>query len=231
MRALCVPGMDLVRGSCITVEGDAHHHLANVTRVSIGEEVLLLDTRGTSALSIVTELSKRSSLLQVGEVHRHPAPAACDVLLVVPKREALDLMLKMAVELGVRRVLMLRGDYSPERLPDPGRVEALLRSAGEQSNNPWWPDVRRLEGWGDVPWDEYRFKWCLDVEGSRDLPRAHKSDGILTVVGPEGGFSPHERAMMDGVPGLARVSLPTPVLRAPTAMAAGWGWMMARAEA
>ncbi len=210
----------------LQLKDDVFHHLATVVRVRVGDEILLLDGQGARARARVLEVGRRTVDLEVSAPEGVERAPAWDVLLVVPKREALESMLKMAVELGIRRVWLLRGDYSPEKIPEAPRLHALLRSALEQSNNPWMPEVRTLEEWREVPWSEYARVLIFDQRGAaHDEVRLGSSDGILTVIGPEGGFSESERASW---PTVTLVALATPILRAPTALAAAWGWQLSK---
>lgn len=223
MRALL---HDSLAAGPLQLKDEAFHHLATVVRVRAGDEILLLDGQGARARARVLEVGKRTVDLAVSAPERAETSPAWDALLVVPKREALESMLKMAVELGVRKVWLLRGDYSPEKIPEAPRLQALLRSALEQSNNPWMPVVHTLEGWHEVPWSEYARVLVFDQRGAaNDDLRLTSSDGILTVIGPEGGFSERDQVSW---PTVTLVALATPILRAPTAMAAAWGWQLSK---
>jgi RsmE family RNA methyltransferase len=48
----------------------------------------------------------------------------------------------------------------------------------------------------------------------------------LLIIGPEGGFSPQELELLHSKEALRVVNLPTPILRSPTAVAAGAGIMI-----
>jgi len=145
----------------------------------------------------------------------------------MPKREALELCLKEATELGFRKIYLVRSDYSQMRFPERERVEKLLISALEQSNAAYLPEVVEAN-WDNVPWGDYGEVIMMDSQTlnaeSPDL--ANDSLPRLLVVGPEGGFSSGEISRLHSVERIRIVNLPTPILRTPTAVAVGAGLMI-----
>ncbi len=228
MRALYLPTTQALAGQSLLIEGEAHHHLAHVIRLQVGEELKLLNGLGGVAEVRVTGITKRVVEVKVLAVSEVPPQPSCDVLILTPKREALELMLKMATELGVGRIFLLRGALSPERLPVDTRLSALLRSALEQSNNPWLPELILCPQWEAVPVADYAAILLLDLAPVETTVR-NTGQKTLLVVGPEGGFSADERQRFQSWPHSQTVSLVTPILRAPTALAAGIGWWLSRA--
>lgn len=232
MRAVLLTGHVFKAGENLTVTGETHHHLANVIRLEKTEQVLLLNGVGGRAQASVLEITKKEIHFQLNEVGLDQRGDQLDVLLLIPKKEALESMLKAATEMGVGRIFLIKGQRSPEKLPEERRVQALLQSALEQSNNPWLPEVRALGKMSEVTPVQYGEILMMDVT-SDESKAAQKvriaGQKTLLVVGPEGGYSPEERAMILSWPQSRIITLPTPILRAPTALIAGLGWCHARA--
>lgn len=232
MRAVLLTGHVFKAGENLTVTGETHHHLANVIRLEKTEQVLLLNGVGGRAQASVLEITKKEIHFQLIEVGLDQRGDQLDVLLLIPKKEALESMLKAATEMGVGRIFLIKGQRSPEKLPEERRVQALLQSALEQSNNPWLPEVTALGKMSEVTPGQYGEILMMDV-ASDESKAAQKvriaGQKTLLVVGPEGGYSPEERAMILSWPQTRIITLPTPILRAPTALIAGLGWCHARA--
>lgn len=217
---------DLSIQDSYVLQGESLHHLVNVVRVEIGEDLLLLNGKGLMVLTIVEAIGKRELKLQFKEQYIKESDYKFDLVLGMPKREALELCLKEATELGFRRIFLIRSDYSQMRFPEKDRVEKLLVSAMEQSNAPYLPEVIESH-WNEVPWGDYGEIVLMD---SQTTQAAKASSGHevskLLVVGPEGGFSPDELARLHGLKGVRVIHLPTPILRTPTAVAVGAGLMI-----
>lgn len=232
MRAVLLTGQIFKTSERLSVSGETHHHLANVIRLEKSEQILLLNGAGLRAEASVLEITKKEIHFELAEVVQTPRGAQLDVLILIPKKDALESMLKAATEMGVGRIILVKGQRSQEKLPDERRVQALLQSALEQSNNPWLPVVAEAGKMSEIVLDQYGEVLMMDVVS--DPARAAQKVRIagqktLLLVGPEGGFSPEERAMILSWPQTRTLQLPTPILRAPTALIAGLGWCHARA--
>lgn len=220
MKAICHKD-HIVLGEEMSIDGDRFHHLVNVMRTKIGDELLLLDGSGRRTFCEVTSVSKKSLAVRSLKIEQVSRVVTCDVLLFFPKREALESMLKMATEMGVNSIYLFRGKYSQDKFPDPVRVEALLQSAMEQSNNPWKPEITLCPKPED--WPSHEQTILMDVAGPQPS-RIDKGKKSLLVIGPEAGFSDDERVALRSRPGVIELSFPTPILRASTALPAGLGW-------
>jgi 16S rRNA (uracil1498-N3)-methyltransferase len=209
------------------LKDDSLHHLVHVIRLEAGEELLLLNGKGLAVKTLVESISKRELRLKFlsSEVHEHKYNF--DLALGLPKKDAFDLCLKQATELGFRKIYFIRSDYSQFKIPDEERIESLLVSALEQSNAPFLPMVAECK-FETLPWNEYSEILFLDSQ-TKTQNYLSASDALsprLLVVGPEGGFSPSELSFLHGVDRVKVVNLPTPILRTPTALATGAGMML-----
>jgi 16S rRNA (uracil1498-N3)-methyltransferase len=232
MRAALLHGQSFTLGETFRVTGETHHHLANVIRLEKSEQVLLLNGSGNKALARVLEITKKEIQFALTEIIQIPKVGLYDVLILIPKREALESMLKAAAEMGVGCIYLAKGQRSPEKLPDGRRVQALLQSALEQSNNPWMPEVIECVKLSDVSPENFGEIIMMDValDSSSAVQKVRiPGQKTLLIVGPEGGYSSEERAMLLAWPQTRILTLPTPILRAPTALIAGLGWCHSRA--
>lgn len=225
MRAVFIEGLDSQDQYHLT--GDLLHHLVNVVRISKDEGVLLLDGQGFSVMTSVTEVSKKALTLRKERENRAERKIGLDVAIGIPKKEALELSLKEAVELGIRKIFLVRGAYSQTKVPDSDRIRALLVSALEQSNSHFLPEVIEAS-WENLPWNDYGTVLLLDSQEGRAGHSSQASPCNLLIVGPEGGFSPEELKFIRTKNNVESLLLPTPILRTPTALATGTGILLQR---
>lgn len=208
------------------LSGDSLHHLVNVVRIEKGESLLLLNGKGLFVETTVEQISKRELFLRKVSHREESLPYYFDLALGMPKREALELSLKQATELGFRKIYLIKSDYSQMRFPEPDRTEKLLVSALEQSNAPFLPEVVQAK-WEDISYSSYEEALLLDSQTKMEPPRDRKLNGKrLLIVGPEGGFSPQELIFLHAQETVKVLNLPTPILRTPTAVATGAGIMI-----
>jgi 16S rRNA (uracil1498-N3)-methyltransferase len=225
MRAHWVSSLEIEEQ--YTLKGDELHHLVNVIRIEKGEPLLLLNGKGLIIETRVEMISKREMILTKIGQRLGVRQFEFDLALGMPKREALELCLKEATELGFRRVYLIKSDFSQMRFPDKERTEKLLISALEQSNAPFLPEVIFTE-WREIPFNRYKRVLLLDSQTPAINSQGEFLSGSeeLLIVGPEGGFSSSEIQFLHSQSNIKVVNLPTPILRSPTAVAAGAGIMI-----
>ena len=212
-----------------SLEGDSLHHLVNVIRIQKDEEILLLNGNGLGVVARVESISKKNISLKLLNVLTPPVQLPMDLALGIPKKDSLDLCLKQSVELGFRRIYLVRGQYSQNKVPEADRLQNLLVSALEQANAFYLPQLLEVS-WQELPWSEFGSILLMDskpvVEQTKPelSPRALR----LLIVGPEGGFSDEELSYFHSQQNITPLHLPTPILRTSTAVATGAGIMLQR---
>jgi 16S rRNA (uracil1498-N3)-methyltransferase len=217
---------DLKLQDSYQLKGDAAHHLISVLRIEIHEEVLLLNGAGLSVKTKVSSLTKKEIFLVKIDSDVAERKLILDLALGIPKKEALELCLKQAVELGFRKLYLVRAQYSQTRLPETERLKSLLVSALEQSNAPFLPELI-YAAWEEIPTSEYNEILMMDSQNkSQNAKKAKSLQAKLLIVGPEGGFAPEETSFIYNMPNIRILNLPTPILRTPTAVSTGAGILL-----
>jgi len=224
MRAVYLE--NLKNESIYRLDKDVAHHLINVIRIKKDEEILLLDGQGKRIITVVDKVHKREVVLRSLSSDQDQNKILIDIALGVPKKEALELSLKQAQELGIGTVYLVRAKYSQIRPPEIARVQSLLVSALEQSNASFLTKAHEAD-WKEIDYSQYDAILVLDSQNKVESKVSVKGK-ILLIIGPEGGFSDEEFELFKSLPKLTRLNLPTPILRTPTALAAGVGLVLGR---
>jgi 16S rRNA (uracil1498-N3)-methyltransferase len=202
MHRLYVPPGQLAGAPRVKLTVDQSRHVVTVLRLAPGAEIEVFDGVGGRFRAVLAGQG-----LEIGP--RLPADGRkTDVVLVqaLAKGEKMDLVVQKATELGVTRIVPLSSDRAVVRLdPDRrrSRAERWRRIAQEASRQCGRADVPRIDeptGWSGVfslaRDDEDRRALLLDPE-ERELRLGGAARGVshlLLAVGPEGGFSPEEKA-------------------------------------
>lgn len=209
------------------LRGDSLHHLVNVVRIEAGDKLLLLNGEGLFVETVIESILKKEMILKKLAAYQKERDFSFDLALGMPKRDALELCLKEATELGFRRIFLIKSDYSQMKFPEEERVHKLLVSALEQSNAPFLPEVICAK-WENVPFKSYAEVILLDSQTNPEgsMESAGGKVEKLLIVGPEGGFSPEELRFLHSSEKVKVVNLPTPILRTPTALATGAGVLL-----
>lgn len=220
MRAFYYPELP-ESASELTIDGEAFNHL-KVVRLKVGEQLLLLDGNGGSCMSELISLEKKFAVVKTGPKSVQEASKKLDLAIGLVKKDALDLCLKMAVELDVGRIYLVESQFAQRYDINLERVQRLLIQALEQSNARWLPQVAvaTLEQVVDNA-KNYQHMLVMGMSTGKapnelDILEGH----CLGVIGPEGGFSPEEELLLSKQANALATHLPTPILRTPTALAA-----------
>ena len=188
------------------------HHLARVLRVRPGDRLTVGDGAGRwRPCRLGSQPEPVDRVMQVAR----PEPAVA-VAFALIKGGRPELVVQKLTELGVDRIVPFVADRSVVQW-DPAKaeknVERLRRVAREavmQSRRAWLPEVDPLASFAEVAAEPGA---CLADRGGG----AVGLETPLVMVGPEGGWSEAESALVR-----PRVRLAEPVLRAETAaIAAG----------
>jgi 16S rRNA (uracil1498-N3)-methyltransferase len=217
----------LFAGAHIAASEAQAHYLVHVMRRSAGDLLRIFDgASGEWLARIVT--SRRGAALAV-ESQTRPQADEPDIWLVFAplKRDATDLVVQKATELGVSAIFPVFTERSTTGRINMDRAQATAREAAEQCERLSVPQVHAPERLADLlaAWPPSRLL-ALAVE--RSAPGVFPHDAGALLVGPEGGFSPHELDVMLRSSFICPVSLGPRVLRAETAAIVGLALLQGR---
>jgi 16S rRNA (uracil1498-N3)-methyltransferase len=217
----------LAAGRVTEASKEHFHYLANVLRMAGGESVLLFNGRdGEWRAELSFPTRKRLLLTPVEETRPQPEPSDLHYLFAPLKTGRLDYLVQKAVEMGAGVLQPVLTQNVQGRLASLDRLQANAVEAAEQCGILAIPTVqppRKLEdllaGWPR----ERRIVFCDEGHDSQNpLPAlsAISERKLALLVGPEGGFSEEERALLRSLPFVTAIPLGPRILRADTAAVA-----------
>lgn len=216
---------DLAPDAEILLEREAAHYVANVIRLAVGADILLFNGRDGEWRATRLAGGKRDVRLAVGpQVRPQPAPLTLEYAFAPLKHARLDYMVQKAVEMGAGVLSPVITRYTQVSRVNLERMSANAIEAAEQCGILTVPAVeepRPLDAWLDALAPQRLLVFCDEGSPDEDPIAAlrHAAPGPASVlIGPEGGFSPQERARIAGR-GLT-LSLGPRILRADTAAVA-----------
>jgi 16S rRNA (uracil1498-N3)-methyltransferase len=207
--------------SQLTVTGDEAHHAVAVTRLGVGDEVLISDGAGNWASGTITSTEKKSFTLSISE--RGTAPASAPQLTLVqalPKSDRIKEALELLVEAGADRIIPWAASRSISKWQEDSlaKWQNTVQAATKQSRRYFIPAVENIYSTKDL---------IAQLSGSRililhesatqrisqvvDLSWS-QSQEIFMIIGPEGGITPEELVDFQSA-GALIVSMGEPVFR------------------
>ena len=217
------------------LEGSEAHHLARVLRIKAGTVVRLFDGCGRHGLFTVDGVAKSVVVLSQQTEETEPVPAVrCTLAAGFSKALRRGWFMEKAVELEASALWFWQGEYSQAALPESEKDswKAAMIAGAKQCGNARLPELAMLRGGVSALASERKsfdraFLLYEGDTGGRLLQQDDlaSSENILLVVGPEGGFSPGEAALLQEAD-VTPVSLGNRVLRWETAavLALGLAW-------
>jgi 16S rRNA (uracil1498-N3)-methyltransferase len=219
----------LTDGAEVAATPPQAHYLAHVMRRAAGDSVVLFNgADGEWQAQIATLRGDRAALV-VGRRLRPQAPEADLWLAFAPlKRDATDLLVQKATELGAAELLPVATARTNAARINPQRLTAIAIEAAEQCERLTVPRIRDLI---DLPgllrdWpDERRLVVAIERAPAPRAGFAAGPTGLL--VGPEGGFTERELDALRSRPFVVPASLGPLILRAETAAIVGLALLQA----
>jgi len=227
-------GQELTGGLQLVLDGNPAHYLGNVLRLGPGAQVKLFDDRTGEWLALVAEAGRRRVTLEVAD-HLRPREPVPDLwMLFAPlKRATTDWLVEKATELGIARLQPVATQRTVADRVNLDRLRAITVEAAEQCDRTALPELAEPVKLAPLlrQWPDHRALLFADEAGGLPLTEAAKPGRAAILVGPEGGFTEDERALIRAVPTATAVSLGPRILRAETAaLAASALWMAAAGD-
>lgn len=215
---------DLAAGGDIALSTDHAHYLVNVMRQAVGAPIALFNGRDGEWQALIVEASKRHCRMAVETRLRDQITTPdLELIIAVVKRSRLETIVEKAAELGAARVrLVLTARTNADRVRT-DRLTAIMVEAAEQCKRLEVPAIEEPEKLDRLlgRWDaSRRLIFCDEGGEAQDALSAISAlpaGPAAILIGPEGGFSPEERARLRAMPGITPVTLGPRTLRADTA--------------
>jgi len=208
----------------IEIDGEKLHHFKNVLRLKLGTEILCLNGSGSDREYTIDSISKKSmSLKAISPINKHVRAHDLSLAIACVKKDALDLSLKMACELGFKKITILESEFSQKYKLNLQRMESILISALEQSNSPYLPELK-VEGL-DIFLENNKKIFYLSMKKEKS-PSVDNFKNYTLLIGPEAGFSESEHELICQNIETVPLHLNTNILRAQTAVATGCGFVL-----
>lgn len=213
---------DLAPGATLDLDEGQSRYLAAVMRLSAGDALAVFNGRDGEWRATVASVGKRAVRLEARDLLRPQTTGPdLDLVIALVKRARLETIVEKAAELGARRVLPVITERTNADHTRVDRLRAIAVEASEQTGRLDTPLVaepvkleRLLAAW---PADR-QLMFCDEAGDAAPVLAAGLAPGPWAVlIGPEGGFSPAERARLRELPYAVAVSLGPRILRADTA--------------
>jgi 16S rRNA (uracil1498-N3)-methyltransferase len=216
------------------LDAEQAHHCSDVMRQKVGDLLSVFNGEGVEAKARITAIDGDAVKFEV--LAKATAPRALHPIWLaqaLTKKNAMELILQKATELGVAAIVPLQSDHSVVQVDDEksdaklDKWRKLTIEAAKQCGQNWLPKVHAPQKPGEfiagIPKGAVKLIASLQPEAKplksvlrETLPALKPGTPIIVMVGPEGDFTPAEIGAARSA-GFAPVSLGKIILRAETA--------------
>ena len=195
-----------IEGGLVRLDAEESGHCVRVLRHRAGDEISVIDGRGTLLRCRLLNADPRGAEAQVLEriegFGSHPYRLT---MAVCPTKniDRYEWFAEKATEIGLDVLAPVIGERSERRVLKTDRLCRLVKSAAKQSLKGAVPEVREAvsvkEFIASAPEDAVKMIcYCFDGEKKRvrEVLNGVPADSeVLVLIGPEGDFSPEEADM------------------------------------
>ncbi|TQS71421.1 16S rRNA (uracil(1498)-N(3))-methyltransferase [Rhodobacteraceae bacterium] len=213
----------LGQGQDVPLDAAQAHYLFGVMREGAGSHVALFNGRDGEWTAEVTQAAKKRGMLCcVGQSAAQLDPPDLWLVFAPIKKERTDFIVEKATELGCAKILPVQTEFTNSGRFRQDRAQAHALEAAEQCLGTYVPPVADMQPLAKLltDWDPARkILFCDEalVGPARTLGALQPGPWAI-LIGPEGGFSPAERARLHAMDAVTPVSLGPRILRADTAV-------------
>jgi 16S rRNA (uracil1498-N3)-methyltransferase len=207
----------------VALTHDQAHYLTGVLRLVAGDPVRAFNSRDGEWLCYLAPLSKKAVALHCErQVADAKPPPDIDYVFAPLKHARLDYLVQKATELGARRLRPVMTARTIAERVNLERMRANVTEAAEQCNLVYLPEVLEPQPLAGLlaAWPAGRQLVCCDETMTAENPLTRLREvktPCAILVGPEGGFTPEERARLKAHPQVLSISLGPRIMRADTA--------------
>ena len=202
------------------------HHIKNVMRMKIGEEIEIVNEK-QAYLARIDNLDpiKISIVRSIEEASELDIDITIAIGLV--KEQKMDLILQKLTELGVKKIIPIKMERSIINFDDKKkdkklvRWESICKEASEQSHRLLIPEVTEPISLKELVKIEADVKIVASTKEVKNLINNYlqtnkKCAKMVVVIGPEGGITDNEEEFLNNN-GFVSVTLGKRILRVETA--------------
>jgi len=220
--------LPLEAGDRVVLPDHVAAHLLRVLRLAPGDPCTLFNGDGRDYEALIVNANKREMLAEVvlAKEVNNESPLRITLLQGIARGEKMDLVVQKATELGVAAILPVTSERSEVRLDDQraqkrhAHWRSVMISACEQSGRARTPHLAAPQSLQTAV-TQLRtdpIKLTLDPNGEHSVADLvfGASSAIVVAIGPEGGWSARDRAILHAV-GFVGLRLGPRILRTETA--------------
>ena len=174
-----------------TLSGTEVHHLVNVIRKKLGEQIELVNGKGALATATIIALTKRKAdVLITSKKERSPPSTSLIAAQGFTRTRPMEFIVEKGTELGMTELWLYPGELSERDKVTLPRLQAIAISAMKQCGRLYLPLIKEVPP--IVSWKKPKLPLFFGNTERNSPPLTPSKEGLIFVTGPEKGLSQNE---------------------------------------
>ncbi len=193
-----------VGSDSILIRDEEFHHIKDVMRHKIGDELFITDGKGCIYKTEIEQIEKKYLSTQITSVLEYPNQLS-NITFCIPRlknTDRLEFALEKCVELGITNFIVFDSQRSVAKGEKLDRWQKIANAAMKQSLRAWLPNVAYCKSVIEIMKVEGN-KFFFDQNAELSLSKYLSNQSFtlsrsVLIFGPEGGFSIGESSVLNG---------------------------------
>lgn len=197
---------EFIKANSIYITGKEAHHILDVMRLKVSDEVVVFDGTGREYSGIIKAVNRKSLEVRIKSM-REPSAVRGPLLTLIqaiPKKDKMDYIAEKATELGVFRIIPVTTERTVPEWDDAKksnineRWRKISREAAKQCGRLDIPEISPImsieEAAGEFEGYDLKLIAALSDKAVKlkDALKDSECKKIAIAIGPEGDFTPKE---------------------------------------
>ena len=208
----------IVNSKSIALDSEKTHYLKRVMRKKNGDKITIFNGKEQWEVELnLTEYTVKPEK-KTGMLGFVP-----DIYLYFSllKNKQTNYLIEIVCELGVKKIIPLKTDFSENFTPNLCRLKKVAIEAVEQSNGILVPEIEKLSSLKEVlkNWNkERKVFFCDEDRKGKKISKISlsKKDKVAIFIGPVGGWSLRDKQLFESIE-VNKINLGKNILKADTA--------------
>ena len=208
----------IVNSKSIALDSEKTHYLKRVMRKKNGDKITIFNGKEQWEVELnLTEYTVKPEK-KTGMLGFVP-----DIYLYFSllKNKQTNYLIEKVCELGVKKIIPLKTDFSENFTPNLCRLKKVAIEAVEQSNGILVPEIEKLSSLKEVlkNWNtERKVFFCDEDRKGKKISKISlsKKDKVAIFIGPVGGWSLRDKQLFESIE-VNKINLGKNILKADTA--------------
>ena len=198
------------------------HYIVNVMRLKRGCNLNFFNKDGEWLSEIIFLDKDRVEVKFLNKIKESSKLSNIELAICLVKKSPMDNILQKATELGVSKIIPIISERTEVKELNQDRAKKIVIESTEQSNQMIPPKISKTIKLKDFlqNLDETTKLLFADINSKHNLKNEKLKDfkSLCILIGPEGDFSPSERASILSISEVTPFSMSKNILRSDTAV-------------